>query len=444
MIGNDQHHNVYMAYGPIDIDNDEAHNENYENMHYFTNQPHYFLESQHGKDSKSILCQDDEYLAMNGVSDGFKLFDIKFDQQVPNGIDEIINSLSDFDEVSFIDHQNDCVYISVDEHSPSAHGGRTNSSRNENDASASNLNFEIGKSFQNQHKVAQDEEFNKIFQKNYNTNIISISESNEVNLNEIVDPESQDGENEESESSESSQFVFKIAEENKLEETKDCNLLTSKENICESELDKKWTDKIPFIANRKRKFKRRGRRTKLLTAGIGSSKETIDLSQRRDVINKTILRACRRFIISDFKKSMKKLRLAYPVKNADLFLEYCQVYADQMIKSEVVPSSRLSFYVASIIDDKLIDAKKATANGIPKGDLNRFYDTIYKYSNTKVVNLLKSQWIGEIFQYFKKQAKEDVLQKDITIAKNREVYSQIIDEFSDIFNGISWVNNIAL
>lgn len=46
------------------------------------------------------------------------------------------------------------------------------------------------------------------------------------------------------------------------------------------------------------------RRTKLKSSGESSSAEPMDLSKRRDVVNKTILRVVRRFFASEFKATL--------------------------------------------------------------------------------------------------------------------------------------------
>ena len=46
------------------------------------------------------------------------------------------------------------------------------------------------------------------------------------------------------------------------------------------------------------------KRTKLKSSGESSSSEPMDLSKRRDVVNKTILRVVRRYFSATFKASL--------------------------------------------------------------------------------------------------------------------------------------------
>ena len=68
-------------------------------------------------------------------------------------------------------------------------------------------------------------------------------------------------------------------------------------------------------------------------------------------------------------------------------------------------------------------------------DLTIFYDWLYKYSHTRLVNLFGVKPLGVIFEHFYNSAKEDVLKNEAAMAKNKTLYSKVLEEFLFIFQG---------
>lgn len=192
--------------------------------------------------------------------------------------------------------------------------------------------------------------------------------------------------------------------------------------------------KVPYIPNRKRAFKKRGTRTKLNSAGNSYTKDDMDLSKRRDVINKTILRAMRRFVTLNFREVLKAQTGKF-YKNSEFNMELSDTYVKHVFKGAVASYEHLKFYILSIIDTKLTSEEDAVKVGLDKSELMKFYNTIYKYSNTKMVKMLDCKPLGEIFEYFKIESQKDFMKQETTILKNKEIYDQVMDEFSAIFKG---------
>lgn len=176
------------------------------------------------------------------------------------------------------------------------------------------------------------------------------------------------------------------------------------------------------------------KRTKLRSSGESSSVHAIDLSKRRDVVNKTILRVLRRYLAQEFKTLVPQ---QYEDKEEifEKFYENVRIYANKIFGESNPDIKILHFYLASVIDHRNIKEKDMSASEMVSRDLTVFYDWLYKYSHTRLVNLFGVKPLGVIFEYFYNSAKDNVLKNEVAWAKNKALYSKVLEEFLFIFQG---------
>jgi hypothetical protein len=166
---------------------------------------------------------------------------------------------------------------------------------------------------------------------------------------------------------------------------------------------------IPLI-----KSERRRKRTKLISAGVSSSKDISDLSQRRDVVNKTILRAMRRYF-------SQKLKTDFPQEyegkrdKQNRFFSNVRNLAVQIFGESHQDIECLHFYLASIIDHKCLSDKDRTLSGASESDLKIFYSCLYKYSHTRLVNLFRMAPLAQIFREFYLKAKDTIFDSEVSL-----------------------------
>ena len=176
------------------------------------------------------------------------------------------------------------------------------------------------------------------------------------------------------------------------------------------------------------------KRTKLTSIGLDNESEVVDLAKRRDVVNKTIFRILRRFLTQEFR-ALVPLQQEDKNSKRDKFFQSVKEYAKNIFEENHSEFKILHFYLASIIDHKYITKENAIACDINFIESTTFYDWIYKYSHTRLVNLFEVKPIGKIYEYFYNKAKDSVLSSESSVIKNSELYSQLLEEFNLIFQG---------
>ena len=176
------------------------------------------------------------------------------------------------------------------------------------------------------------------------------------------------------------------------------------------------------------------KRTKLMSSWDGLASDSEDLAKRRDVVNKTILRILRRFLSHQYKMTISQ-EINEKVHKREFFFKSVQKLAIQIFGDSHQELNILHFYLASIIDPKFINETDIAESGAKLEDTMIFYNCLYKYSHTKLVNLFEVKPIGKIYEYFYNQAKDSILQSEESVSKNKEIYSLVLDEFLHIFQG---------
>lgn len=187
------------------------------------------------------------------------------------------------------------------------------------------------------------------------------------------------------------------------------------------------------------------KRTKLISSGDSSSKNTLNLATRRDVVNKTILRVLRRYLTCKFKNKIEQIYEGKPDKHTKVYFFKDVLNLAEMMFGERHPQIKLlHFYLASIIDHKYVTEDNVEAAGLEIDDLKTFYNWLYKYSHTRMVNLLQIEPIGEIYEKFYEEAKDEVLQNEVSLSKNKQLYSKVMDEFIQVYRGELDISSLVI
>lgn len=187
------------------------------------------------------------------------------------------------------------------------------------------------------------------------------------------------------------------------------------------------------------------KRTKLISSGDSSSKNTLNLATRRDVVNKTILRVLRRYLTCKFKNKIEQIYEGKPDKHTKVYFFNDVLNLAEMMFGEGHPQIKLlHFYLASIIDHKYVTEDNVEAAGLEIDDLKTFYNWLYKYSHTRMVNLLQIEPIGEIYEKFYEEAKDEVLQNEVSLSKNKQLYSKVMDEFIQVYRGELDISSLVI
>lgn len=61
-----------------------------------------------------------------------------------------------------------------------------------------------------------------------------------------------------------------------------------------------------------------------------------------------------------------------------------------------------------------------------------------------MVNLLQIEPIGEIYEKFYEEAKDEVLQNEVSLSKNKQLYSKVMDEFIQVYRGELDISSLVI
>lgn len=88
-----------------------------------------------------------------------------------------------------------------------------------------------------------------------------------------------------------------------------------------------------------------------------------------------------------------------------------------------------------IVEHKYLKDQDLKEAGFSPDEALIYYNCLYSYSHTRLVNLFKVEPIGILYEYFYSQAKEEVLATETSWAKNKPLYAKVMEEFLQIFRG---------
>lgn len=174
-----------------------------------------------------------------------------------------------------------------------------------------------------------------------------------------------------------------------------------------------------------------------------SKPEDVDLAQRRDVVNKTVLRVVRRFYMQKFKEMFAHKYKTKDAKNKWYF-EYIKKFTIELFGAAHPDLTLLQNFIASIINPKHMTAANIRETGLEKEVFFTYYNTLYKYSHTRLVNLFKVKPIGTLYNYFLEGPVEEMIKSEPAVCKNYSLYSTAFQDFWRVFNGYSEAFTLTL
>lgn len=199
----------------------------------------------------------------------------------------------------------------------------------------------------------------------------------------------------------------------------------------------------PVASVKSLKNKKNQLRTKLATVNKNSVNSDIDLSQRRDVINKTILRILRRYFTQLFKDSFDE-QFKSKVAKSEWYFECIKEFCFKLFGKKHEMIDEIQYYMASIIMPKNVTKKDMVEGQVSQEQFDAFHNCLYKYSHTKLVNLLEIKPLGVIYEKFFNGPLDDLLQSETSVLKNYQLYMVVFKEFFEIFSGAADVSTLVL
>ncbi|CAI2370814.1 unnamed protein product [Moneuplotes crassus] len=174
-----------------------------------------------------------------------------------------------------------------------------------------------------------------------------------------------------------------------------------------------------------------------------STKEDIDLSIRRDVVNKTVLRVMRRFFMQKFKDAYPKKFRSKEAKSKWYF-EYIKKLTAELFGVDNPDLKVLQINMAAIINPKHMTAADITETGLEKEEFLTFYNTIYKYSHTRLASLFKITSLKTIFNYFYNGPMDQIINSETSVKKNSTLYFKAFEDFQRVFEGYTGDSSAVL
>lgn len=175
-------------------------------------------------------------------------------------------------------------------------------------------------------------------------------------------------------------------------------------------------------------------KVKNMPKGTLTASDDTDLSQRRDVVNKTVLRIMRRYF-------MQKFRDMYPQKfkckdaKSKWYFEYIKRFTAELFGQTHPDLEMLQIYMASIINPKHMTNANIKDTELEKDQFLTFYNTLYKYSHTRLVNLFKVQSLGTLYNHFYYGPMDEIIRSETSVSKNLKLYSAAFADFLRVFEG---------
>lgn len=131
----------------------------------------------------------------------------------------------------------------------------------------------------------------------------------------------------------------------------------------------------------------------------GSAKKLSSFTCRADVIYKKILRDFRRYFVNNFNE-VTQYKFHRKTKPKDFLLkclrEYCSVTF-----SECIPDfEEVVLALGTLVAPNELNKSLSSNHKMPKKEVNRIHDTLYKFSITKVDNLLEDRHVMFLLKHF--------------------------------------------
>ena len=150
-----------------------------------------------------------------------------------------------------------------------------------------------------------------------------------------------------------------------------------------------------------------------------------EFSQRRDVVNKTILRNMRRFFLKQFNDMFE-----YTTKKRNKGTGYYLACVDQLLETlfpamqDPTERDEVAFYLGALLYPK--DMKRSKGTSRLKREVDKVYASLYSYSHAKLNKLIRVRTFGRLFGLFCTNTDEAEFEQGPTVLKNKEVYVEAL------------------
>lgn len=159
--------------------------------------------------------------------------------------------------------------------------------------------------------------------------------------------------------------------------------------------------------------------------------QEMDLAQRRDVVNKTVLRVLRRFFTQAFKDMFPKDPKCKLPKSA-FYIPQINEFCSTLFGENNAMLREIQFFMASIINPNFATKDEILSYGFSCASFEIFHSCLYKYSHTKLISLLKVKPLSAIYEYFFNGALSDIVKSEPSVCKNPQLYNQAFQDFYEI------------
>lgn len=186
--------------------------------------------------------------------------------------------------------------------------------------------------------------------------------------------------------------------------------------------------------------RRRSSRPKLAKSDTIASEEGstsvkgISLAKRKDVVNKTLLRSVKRYYTSLFEHFMKENQYSKQEKR-----EFWKEYIEEFTKSisgdyieTITPESgiclkEVNAFMASMIVPNNI--KRTNCEEVYTSMMEEFSNLLYKYSIKRLGSFVRNPSVKYVLKhYIERGPLEELLENDVTLSKNRSLYTKASKE----------------
>jgi len=180
----------------------------------------------------------------------------------------------------------------------------------------------------------------------------------------------------------------------------------------------------------------------LITKSSIVSNEDLNLATRRDVVNKTVLRIMRRFFMNKFKEAFPE-KFKGKESKSKWYFEYVKKLVIKLFGADHPELETMQAFMASIINPKHMTNINIKETGFEKEEFLTFYNTIYKYSHTRLTSLFEVQSYKEIYTYFYNGPMDQIIKSEASVSKNSTLYSKAFADFNNVFEGTADIHTLT-
>lgn len=164
----------------------------------------------------------------------------------------------------------------------------------------------------------------------------------------------------------------------------------------------------------------------------------INLHNRRDVINKTLIRSAKRYFTDKFEEFLWANKINKIQKKAQ-WKEYVEDFTKHILKDRIKASDKTKNY--KLKDVYALMAAMVIHHRVKKSDKRSSYyeiselftATLYRYTLNRLNHFLKQPYVSFVFKfYFEDGPFSELLKSDSTLSKHPDLYLESCKEMSEI------------